>query len=285
MSLVYLDGHFMTPDKATISPMNRGFLFGEGIYEVIPCYNKNMIGLIPHLERLRNGLAFLQITLQYTNNEWLAIFNKLLEAEPSTNVGIYLQVTRGSVPVRFHGFPDTCEPTIFAYTFPIKKIAVAEKSLTKPFEVALKLDTRWKHCNIKSTSLLGNVLHFQQGYQNGKDETILFNSDNELTEASSSNVFIVKGTTVSTPPADNQILPGITRLVLLDILRQHSQFEIQERVITVDEVMNADEVWLTSSTKEVVPVIKVADQVIGNGEIGDAWLEAQRLFSAYKFNY
>lgn len=285
MGLVYLDGAFVESDEAKISPMNRGFLFGEGVYEVIPSYGGQCIGLKPHLERLRTGLRFLQIDLDYNDSQWLAICNTLIASQSAPNVAIYIQVTRGSFPVRFHGFNDNSEPTVFAYAFNISKTAIADKAQTKAFNVALSQDMRWKHCNIKSTSLLGNVMHFQHGYQNQKDETILFNDKEQITEASSSNVFIVKGQTIATPPLDNQILPGITRLVLLDLLRKYTNYTIEERIITLNELLLADEVWLTSSTKEVVPVTTVAEQVIGHGEIGDVWLEAQTLFSTYKFDY
>ena len=130
-----------------------------------------------------------------------------------------------------------------------------------------------------------NVLHFQHGYENGDDETILFNSKGELTEAAACNVFVVKNQVIMTPPLDNQLLPGITRNLLLDILKKHSDFKIEERVIYKEEVLNADEVWITSSTKEIGPVVKIDGNPVADGLIGDVWVEAQKLFTAHKYDY
>ncbi|MGB0450426.1 MAG: aminotransferase class IV, partial [Porticoccaceae bacterium] len=143
----------------------------------------------------------------------------------------------------------------------------------------------WERCQIKSTALLGNVLHFQQGQEQGNDETLLFNADNQLTEASSCNAYIVKDGVVITPPLDNQLLPGITRHILLDILRRDGGIPVEERIVTMEEVHNADEVWITSSSKEIGAIVEIDGVPVGNGEIGDVWLAAQRLYSAGKYNY
>ena len=162
---------------------------------------------------------------------------------------------------------------------------VADKTLAKKFKVSSSKDLRWDRCQIKSTALLGNVLHFQQGQEQGNDETLLFNADNQLTEASSCNAYIVKDGVVITPPLDNQLLPGITRQLLLDILRRDGVIPVEERIVTRDEVLNADEVWITSSSKEIGAVVEIDGVPVGNGEIGDIWLAAQKLYSAGKYNY
>ena len=146
-------------------------------------------------------------------------------------------------------------------------------------------DLRWERCHIKSTALLGNVLHFQYGYEKGHGETLLFNGNNELTEASACNAFIVKDGRVITPALDHQKLAGITRLMLLDILRKDGGIPVEERVVTMDEVADADEIWITSSSKEIAPVTEVDGKPVGNGEVGDIWLAAQTLYSANKYNY
>jgi len=144
---------------------------------------------------------------------------------------------------------------------------------------------RWKRCNIKSTALLGNVMHYQHGHALGHQETILYNQDGELTEAAACNVFIVRHGIVATPMLDHQKLPGITRLMLLEILRRDGSIPVEERVVTMRELEQADEVWLTSSSKEIAPVIEIDGRPVGDGQAGDVWLAAQKLFSAHKFDF
>lgn len=285
MSTVFLNNEFLPPKQALISPMDRGFLFGEGIYEVIPSYQGTFIGLKLHLNRLFNGLKALDIQNPYSRDKWLSLCQQLVEQNEGDNLAVYIQVTRGSSPIRHHGYNNDLTPTIYAFTFEIPTAPLADKKQVTTYKVSTHQDLRWQRCNIKSTSLLGNVMHFQQGIDEGNKETILFNSNKELTEASSSNVFIVKGNTIITPPLDHQILPGVTRYILLDILKKYSQYKVEERRISLQEVIRADEVWLTSSTKEVAPVIAIDHKPVASGEIGDVWLAAQALFSQYKYLY
>jgi len=285
MSTVFLNNEFLPPKQALISPMDRGFLFGEGIYEVIPSYQGRFIGLKLHLNRLFNGLKALDIQNHYSRVKWLSLCQQLVERNEGDNLAVYIQITRGSSPIRHHGYNNDLTPTIYAFTFSIPTAPLADKRQTNAYTVSTHQDLRWQRCNIKSTSLLGNVMHFQHGIDEGNKETILFNSNQELTEASSSNVFIVKDKTIITPPLDHRILPGITRYILLDILKKYSKHVVHERRITYDEVINADEVWLTSSTKEVAPVIAIDNKPVASGEIGDVWLVAQALFSQYKHLY
>jgi D-alanine transaminase len=201
------------------------------------------------------------------------------------NLGLYLQVSRGADIKRYHAFPENVKPTVFCFTFEIGASPSSDKDSAKTFSVSTAEDLRWQRCHIKSTALLGNVLHFQYGHENGDDETILYNDRHELTEAAACNVFIVKNRVISTPPLDNQLLPGITRNLLIDILKKHSNLNIQERVVHMNEVNNADEIWITSSTKEIGPVIKIDGRPVGNGMIGDIWVEAQKLFTKHKYDY
>jgi D-alanine transaminase len=174
---------------------------------------------------------------------------------------------------------------VYAFAFEIPPAPQPDKKLAKPYKVSLTEDLRWKRCNIKSTSLLGNVMHYQQGHAAGNNETILYNAEGELTEAAACNVYIVKNGAVITPLLDHQILPGITRLLILSILRKDGNIPIEERVVTVEELKDADEVWISSSSKEIAPVTEVDGQIVGDGKIGDVWLVAQTLFSAHKYNY
>jgi D-alanine transaminase len=285
MSIAYLDGSYMPIEQAKISPMDRGFLFGDGIYEVVPSYAGKMVGFGPHIARMQNGLAAVGIKLDWSEDNWAELCNRLINENGAGNLGIYLHVSRGADSKRFHAFPDNIAPTVFAYAFEIAAPPVADKALAKAYKVSTTRDLRWERCHIKSTALLGNVLHFQHGYERGHDETLLFNANNELTEASACNAFIVKDGKVITPPLDNQLLPGITRHILLDVLRRDGSIAVEERSVSMDEVLNADEVWITSSSKEVAPVTQIDGKAVGNGEVGEVWLAAQTLYSAGKFDY
>ena len=285
MSTVYLNGEYLPMDEARISPMDRGFLFGDGVYEVVPSYGGRSVGLAPHLARMRDGLEGIALPYVVDDDEWRDIMDRLTRENGNGDLGVYIQISRGANPRRHHAFPEATEPTRYAFAFEIPPAPVADKALAPRYRVAATRDLRWQRCNIKSTSLLGNVLHYQHGHERGYDETLLFNAEDELTEAAACNVFIVQGNRVSTPPLDHQKLPGITRQLLLDILRRHSSLVVEERTVTREEVENADEVWLTSSSKEIAPVVAIDGQPVGSGDIGDAWLEAQGLFSEHKFAY
>lgn len=285
MSIVFLNDNYLPMADAKISPMDRGFLFGDGIYEVVPSYNGQMVGFGPHMDRMKNGLDAVGIELDWSKARWKEVCDNLIEKNGTGNLALYLHVSRGADTRRFHAYPEDVRPTVFAFAFEIPPAPVADKSKVVGYKVATSRDLRWERCQIKSTALLGNVMHFQHGYQQGANETLLYNERNELTEASACNAYIVKSGVVITPPLDNQILPGITRHILLDLLRRDGSIPVEERVVTMDEVFDADEVWVTSSSKEVVPVIEVDGKPVGNGEIGDVWLAAQTIYSAGKLNY
>ena len=285
MSIVYLNGEFMPMEDAKISPMDRGFLFGDGIYEVIPSYSGVMVGFSPHMKRMQQGLSAVDIDLPMASEQWQKICDALIAKNDGDNLGLYLQVSRGADTRRFHAYPENISPTVFAFAFEIPAATVADKAGVKAYKVNTQRDLRWDRCHIKSTALLGNVMHFQSGYAQGLHETLLYNENNELTEASACNVFIVNNGVVITPPLDDHILPGITRLMLLSILRKQSSITVEERSVTMDEVRSADEVWITSSSKEIAPVIEIDGKPVGSGEVGEVWLSAQTLFSAHKAEY
>jgi D-alanine transaminase len=285
MNIAFLNGTYLPLEEARISPLDRGFLFGDGIYEVVPSYNGKMVGFAPHIERMNDGLSAIGIDLGWSQTDWADLCKELVEKNGAGNLGLYLHVSRGADSKRFHGYPENTTPTVFAFAFTIAPPPVADKAQAKHYRVTTDRDLRWERCQIKSTALLGNVLHFQQGYSQGNDETLLFNADNQLTEASSCNAYIVKDGVVITPPLDNQLLPGITRYILLDILRRDGGIPVEERIVTMEEVRNADEVWITSSSKEIGAVVEIDGVPVGSGDIGDVWLAAQRLYSAEKYNY
>jgi len=273
----------MPASEARISPMDRGFLFGDGIYEVIPSYQGKLVGFTPHIDRMQRGLAEIGVEFDWNHARWLDMIKELLARNGNGDLGVYLHVSRGTDSKRGHAFPAGVTPTVFAFTFAINPPPTGLPGSAKPIQIASASDLRWKRCHIKSTALLGNVLHHQQGVDAGYQETILFNEQEELTEGSSCNAFIVKDGVISTPPLDRQILPGITRLLLLQILRTHSTLTAQERVISKAEVLAADEVWLTSSSKELMPVVAIDGQTVGTGAVGPIWHQAQQLFAAHKF--
>ena len=285
MSVAFLNNEFLPLEEAKISPLDRGFLFGDGIYEVVPSYSGKLLGFGAHMDRMNEGLNSIKLSLNWSHEKWKNVCSELCKRNGNGNLGLYLQVSRGADSKRYHAFPENVEPTVFCFAFDIGSSPLPDKIKTKAFSVSTAQDLRWQRCHIKSTALLGNVLHFQQGYENGDDETILYNHRRELTEAAACNVFIVKKRVISTPPLDSQLLPGITRNLLIDILRKHSDFVVEERVVHMDEVFNADEIWITSSTKEIGPVVKIDGSPVGDGSIGDVWVEVQRLFTGHKYDY
>lgn len=285
MTTVYLNGEYMPMSEARISPMDRGFLFGDGIYEVVPSYDGKLVGFGPHLERMQNGLDALEIKLRVDNDDWREIARQLIERNGGGNLGIYFHVSRGADTRRNHAYPEGLTPTFYAFAFDIPPAPVAAKEAATPYKVSTTEDLRWKRCNIKSTALLGNVMHYQHGHAQGNNETILYNERGELTEAAACNVFVIKNGVVATPELDWQKLPGITRLMLLDILRKDGSIPIEERPVTLDELRAADEVWISSSSKEIAPVVEVDGVPVGDGQVGDVWLAAQTLYSARKFDY
>ena len=285
MSIVYLNGDYMPMDKARISPMDRGFLFGDGIYEVVPSYNGKLVGFGPHLDRMQDGIDALEIQLKIDRDEWKNIAGELMSRNGGGNLGVYFHVSRGADSKRHHAYPENITPTLYAFAFEIAPPPIPEKASAACYTVSTTEDLRWKRCNIKSTALLGNVMHYQHGHSRGHSETILYNEDRELTEAAACNVFVIKDGVVATPNLDYQKLPGITRLMLLDILRKDGGIPVEERVVMLDELDSADEVWITSSSKEIAPVTEIDGKAVGNGEVGDVWLAAQTLYTAQKFDY
>lgn len=286
MTIAFLNGEFMPLSEAKISPMDRGFLFGDGIYEVIPTYHGKAVGMTGHLSRMRDGLAAISITNPYSAKQWQQNLDGLIDANashfPSGNIGVYFHISRGTDTKRYHAYPQNITPTVFGFAFEIAPAQPLEAANVKPFKVALEEDKRWQRCHIKSTSLLGNVMHFQAGVDSGVQETILHNSDGIITEASSCNVFMVKDNAIFTPPLDNQLLPGITRQIALEAFNR-AGLVVEEKWFTKEDLFNADEVWLTSSSKEIAPVIEVDGKTIGSGEVGQMWEKAIRAYHNYKF--
>ena len=289
MTIAYLNGEFKPLEEAQISPMDRGFLFGDGIYEVVPSYRGKIVAGNLHAQRMNNGLSEIGIHVPTVDGDWVAIAEQLLEGNieyfPDENIGIYIHVSRGADTKRFHAFPDNVRPTVFAFAFNIAPSNQPDRSQITGLNVQTQEDLRWRRCHIKSTSLLGNVMHFQDSYGKGVNETILYNQDEMVTEASVSNVFAVIDGEVVTPPLDNQLLPGITRHILVNSIIKDSQFKLTERSISLAELKRADEVWLTSSSKEVAPVVVIDGLPVGDGNVGEVWEAVAKSYHTHKFAF
>lgn len=283
MSIVFLNGEYMAAQDAKISPMDRGFLFGDGIYEVIPSYQGRFVGLALHLERMFGGLKAIGLEHEFTDSMFKEICQTLVEKHGCGNLGIYIQISRGTSPVRQHGFSDDLKPTVFAYAFEIPAMPDADEPHF--YKVNTQVDARWQKRHIKSTSLLGNVLHYQNSKEAGFDETLLFNDQEQLTEAAACNVFIVKDKVIYTPSLDHQKLPGITRAMIIDVVVKHSEFELVEGIVTKEAVLSADEIWITSSSKQLAPVAQLDESIVGDGQTYPVWYQVQQLFTQHLFDY
>jgi len=273
--IVYLNGDMTPLSEARIPVLDRGFIFGDGVYEVIPMYGRKPFRGTHHIARLFRSLGTIGITNPHSEAEWLALIDRVVQANDLGDQIVYIQVTRG-VAKRGHAFPkDPVTPTVFMMTSPLA-VPSAEVRARGVACVTME-DKRWLNCQIKSTSLLGNVLAAQYAAEHEVTETIQFR-DGFLSEASSSNVWIVKDGKLSAPPKDNLILEGI-RYGLIEELCKSQGIVFEARRITQEEVFAADEVLLSSATKEVLPVVTIDGKSVGNGKPGPVFA---RLYAAYQ---
>jgi D-alanine transaminase len=275
---IYLNGTFMPLAEASISPLDRGFLFGDGVYEVIPAYAGKLFRIDQHLDRLENSLKGIRLQNPYSHQQWKAILNELLEHQPFDNHSIYLQVTRGADSKRDHSFPKNVSPTVFIMSTELKTGEVA--TYHDGVCAITRQDNRWQNCDIKATTLLANILLRQQATDESCAETIL-TRDGHVIEGAASNVFIVEFGVIKTPGENQQMLTGITRDLVLEIAALED-IEATESPISTNELFAADEVWLTSSTKEILPVTHIDGKVIGKGKPGPMWQNMINLYANYK---
>lgn len=277
MSTCYLNGEFMPIGEARISVLDRGFIFGDGVYEVIPAYARQLFFPDWHMNRLQASADGIKLTNPHSRERWGELIQALIERNEWDDQSIYIQVTRGVAP-RNHAFPNGVKPTVFMMSGPLATPAPALYERGVP-AITLE-DNRWLRCNLKTTALLANCLLRQEAEEAGCPEAVLLR-DGYLTEASSCNVFAVKGGTILTPPKDNLILPGITYDVVID-LAQSGGLPIEVRKVSTEEVRSADELWLTSSTKEVMPITSLDDRPVGTGRPGPMYHRMRALFDAAK---
>ena len=265
--IAYLNGKYQQADACTISPLDRGFLFGDGVYEVLPVYHGAIFRCDDHLRRLNHSLDSIGIDNPQTDNQWKAIFSELISRCGLSELSIYLQISRGPAPMRLHIPTDDIHPTVFAMTMPAR--ATFDQELKQGVSVMTTDDIRWARCDIKSTNLLANVMLSMQTQSRRCHEAIMIH-EGYVTEGASSNIFIVTEGRLSTPPLSNKILPGITRQVVMEMARL-LRVSCKEKALTHEDLLHADEIWLTSSTRNIVPVTCVDEQKIGDGTPGDLW--------------
>jgi D-alanine transaminase len=270
---VLLDGAFLPLAQARVHPLDRGFIYGDGVYEVIPAYGGHYLRLEAHVARLERSLADARIKNPYSMHDWVQRLTELLDRHGGGDASVYLQVTRGVAP-RDHAFPD-CPPTVFAIPRPLKPVPAAQ--LDNGLKAISCIDTRWQWCQIKSIALQGAVLLRQQAVDAGADEAILHRG-RWVTEGAASNVFAVLDGTVVTPPPSNWLLHGITRDLVLELAAQ-VDLRVDERPLRLKELLVADEIWLSSSTKEVLAVTRLDSAPVGDGRPGPLW---RRVWEAYQ---
>lgn len=270
MSIAYLNGQLLPIEEAKVPALDRGFLFGDGVYEVIPVYAGRLFRFKQHMARLENSLLGIRLPMEQTLQDWANICHQLIEQNALNNASIYLQITRGAYLERNHDFPANPTPTIFAMITALPEVqpAPSDKDLRGISAITAE-DIRWQRCDIKAITLLANCMLKQQALECGANDTILVRGGVAF-EATSSNLFIVRDGVIITPPLSEHLLPGITRDFVLWLAEQHGILT-EQRLIPEHELLQADEIWLTSSTKEIRPVTRLNDVTIGDGTAGPVW--------------
>ena len=274
---VFLNGEFMPMEEARVPVLDRGFIFGDGIYELVPVYSRAPFRLEGHLARMERSLSEVQIANPYSRAEWTRIIEQMIDKQSFDDQGVYWQITRG-VAKRDHAFPKNVQPTVFMMSNPL--VNPSKEIVENGGKAVTAEDFRWQRCDLKTISLIGNCMLRQLSAEENAVETILFR-DGRLTEASASNAYIVKNGVIATPPKDNLILPGITLDVVFDIVKR-GNLPMEVREITRAEVFGADEVWVSSSSKEVVAVVDLDGKTIGTGKPGPVFRKAWQLYQDFK---
>lgn len=275
--LVYLNGDYLPLAEARVPVLDRGFIFGDGVYEVIPVYDRRPFRLRHHLDRLQHSLDGIRLANPHTPSEWEGLIAPIVEAAAWEDQGIYLQVTRGPAP-RDHAFPKAIQPTVFIMATALT--APPAEVVAHGVAAVTTADNRWLRCDLKTTSLLANVLLRQEAVDAGCAEAILLR-DGLLTEGSASSVFMVKAGVLLAPPHSSLVLPGITYDVVLELAAQEG-LAVELRAIPEAELRQADEVWLTSSTKEITAVTRLDGQPVGDGRPGPLFRRLHAAYQVYK---
>jgi len=273
----YLNGEFLPLEKAQVSVLDRGFIFGDGVYEVIPAYSRHPFRLPQHLARLQHSLDAIRLANPMPDADWTRLIQELIARHVPDDQSVYLQVTRG-VARRDHAFPKDAKPTVFMMSGPL--VTPSKELVDNGVPCITAADFRWLKCDVKSISLLGNCLLRQAAADAGAAEAVLFR-DGHLTEASASNIFVIRDGRLLAPPKDHLILPGITYDVVIE-LAAACGIPIETRPVTEQEVRGADEIWVTSSTKEVLAVTSLDGKPVGSGRPGEAFRVVYQEYQEYK---
>lgn len=275
----FFNGDCLPLESVHLSPLDRGFLFGEGVYEVIPVYAGRPLGLSAHLARLKRSLAYIALPCPMDDGELRSMVRDLIRANGSGDMSIYLHFTRGvSRGVRNHIYPEQSRPTVFGMcqTLDARDPAVARDGV-----IAITLDDlRWARCDIKATSLLANTMAREQARRSGAAEAILVR-DTYVTEGAASSVFVVTDGVVVQPPPDPAILPGTTAQ-LVESLLASADIVSRHTPVTIEALRAADEIWLASSTREVLPVTTLDEAPVGRGHPGPLWQRIDALYQDAK---
>jgi D-alanine transaminase len=278
MASVYLNGKFVPLEQACVPVLDRGFLFGDGVYEVIPVYGGRLFRLEHHLQRLDQSLAAIRLDNPLAHEQWREILEDLVSRHGRSDQSVYLQVTRGSALKRDHAFPSGVSPTVFAMSNPLSP---PSPELTREGVAAVTLeDIRWRFCHIKAITLLANVLLRQSALEQGAQEAILLRNG-QVTEGAASNVFLMRDGVLCTPPKGPFLLPGITRDLVLELAEAHGLAH-REAVLARKDLEAAQEIWLTSSTREVLPVTRLDGVPVGSGRPGPQWVRMHEIYQAHK---
>lgn len=275
--IVYLNGALLPIEEAKIPVLDRGFIYGDGVYELIPVYDRRPFRLPQHLARLQRSLDGIRLANPHTGAEWTAIIAGVIAKQPFDDQGVYFQVTRG-VAKRDHTFPQGVPPTVFMMSNPLA--TPSAEQVERGVAVVTADDNRWRRCDLKTISLVGNVLMRQLAADANAIETVMFR-DGWLTEASASNVLIVTGGTIVAPPKDNLILPGITYDATEEFARE-AGLPFAMRPVSKAEALAADEMWLSSSTKEVLAVTALDGKPFAGGVPGPRFRAMHALFQQKK---
>ncbi len=275
--IVYLNGQFLPMEQARVPVLDRGFIFGDGVYEVIPVYSRHPLRVDEHLRRLQQSLDSIRLQNPHTADEWKARIVELVARNNNEDQSVYLHITRGVAP-RDHAFPKNTPPTVFMMSNPL--VTTTREQCEAGIKVISAPDPRWEHCDIKAIALLPNVLMRQLAVDMGAVETVMFRNG-VLTEGAASNIFAVEKGVILAPPKDNHMLPGITYDLVLE-LAQANSIPVEVGQISEARVRAADELWLTSSTKEIMPIIQMDGQNIGSGQAGPMFRRMYQLYQDYK---
>jgi len=275
--MIYLNGKFIPIEEAVIPVLDRGFIFGDGVYEVIPVYSRLPFRVGGHLERLQASLDSIRLDNPHTESEWRQLLASLIERNEPEDQSLYLQITRG-VAKRDHAFPENTIPTVFIMSNPL--ILPTSDQIENGVSAITAPDNRWSRCDVKSTALLPNVLLRQLAVDAGCTETLLLR-DGLLTEGSATNAFVIRDGIILTPPKSNLMLPGITYDLVLELAAANGvAYEV--RNIAEAELISADEIWITSSSKEVLPVTTLNGNLVGSGHPGPVFKRMHGLYQDYK---